>query len=287
MTSPSSYTIGRRQFPFTRTYIMGIVNVTPDSFSDGGLYLDPGRAVAHALRLIEQGADILDIGGESTRPRGKAYGEGSQPVSADEELKRILPVITALAGITDIPISVDTTKPFVAHEALAAGASMVNDISGFRSDPGMPAVIAQANATAVVMHMRGTPQTMAMDTAYADLFGEVHAGLKASVEAGRAAGITQIIVDPGIGFGKDAEGNLRLLNGLKEFLDLGCPILVGPSRKSFIGTVLGTPPEDRLEGTIAASVMAAARGARFLRVHDVYAVKRALRVADAILTAEG
>ncbi|HSQ75680.1 MAG TPA: dihydropteroate synthase, partial [Bacteroidota bacterium] len=196
-------------------------------------------------------------------------------------------VITTLAGITDIPISVDTTKPFVAREALAAGASMVNDISGFRLDPGMPAVIAQANATAVVMHMRGTPQTMAMDTAYADLFGEVHAGLKASVEAGRAAGITQIIVDPGIGFGKDAEGNLRLLNGLKVFLDLRCPILVGPSRKTFIGTILGTPPEDRLEGTIAACVMAAARGARFLRVHDVYAVKRALRVADARLTAEG
>jgi dihydropteroate synthase len=195
--------------------------------------------------------------------------------------------VSALTAVTDVPISVDTTKAFVARESLAAGAALISDISGFRVDPEMPSVIARAGASAVVMHMRGTPQTMAQDTAYADLFGEIRAALKESVETGRKAGITQIMVDPGIGFGKDAAGNFRLLNGLQEFAGLGCPILVGPSRKAFLGAVLGTPAEDRLEGTIAASVVAAARGARFVRVHDVYAVKRAVRVADAILTAEG
>jgi dihydropteroate synthase len=287
MTSPNSYAIGRRQFRFTRTYVMGIVNVTPDSFSDGGLYLDPGRAVAHALVLVEQGADILDIGGESTRPRGSVYGEGARDVSAGEELKRILPVISALAAATDVPISVDTTKAEVAREALSAGAVLVNDVSGFRMDPDMPSVIAKADAATVLMHMRGTPQTTGLDTRYTDLFGEIHQDLQKSIEVGRDAGIDHIIIDPGIGFGKDAAGNLRLLNGLEHFADLGCPILVGPSRKAFLGAVLGLPAEDRLEGTIAACVVAAVRGARFVRVHDVLAVKRALQVADAILTAEG
>lgn len=266
---------------------MGIVNVTPDSFSDGGLYIDADKAIAHALRLVEEGADILDVGGESSRPKSTAYGQGAMPVTAEEELQRILPVISALARLTDVPLSVDTTKSKVAREALAAGASIVNDISGFRMDPSLPGVIAAANAAAVVMHMRGTPQTMQQDTEYADLFGEIRAALQASVAAGRNAGISRIIIDPGIGFGKDAKGNLRLLNGLRAFADLECPIMVGPSRKAFIGAVLDAPVGDRLEGTIAASVLAAARGAQFIRVHDVRAVKRALRVADAILTAEG
>ena len=266
---------------------MGIVNVTPDSFSDGGLYFDADKAIAHALHLVEEGADILDIGGESSRPKGSAYGQGAEPIPAEEELRRILPVLSALTGLTDVPLSVDTYKSAVAREALAAGASIVNDISGFRMDPALPGVIAAANAAAVVMHMRGTPQTMQQNTEYADLFGEIRAALQLSIAAGRNAGITRIIIDPGIGFGKDPEGNLRLLNGLQAFADLDCPIMVGPSRKAFIGAVLDAPVGDRLEGTIAASVLAAARGARFIRVHDVRAVKRALRVADAILTAEG
>ncbi len=266
---------------------MGIVNVTPDSFSDGGLYFDPEKAIAHALRLVEEGADILDIGGESSRPKGTAYGSGSAPVPAEEELRRILPVISALSRLTDVPLSVDTSKASVAGEALAAGAAIVNDISGFRMDPALPGVIARANAAAVVMHMRGTPETMQQDTEYDDLFGEIRSALKESITTGEAAGISRIIVDPGIGFGKDTAGNLRLLNGLHEFAELGYPILVGPSRKAFLGAVLGTPVQDRLEGTISSSVLAAARGARFIRVHDVLAVHRALRVADAILTAEG
>jgi dihydropteroate synthase len=284
MTGPPSITLGRRAFPLTHTYVMGIVNVTPDSFSDGGLYAETGQAIAHALRLVEDGADILDIGGESTRPRGRSYGEGAIPVTADEEIARIGPVIKALAEKTDVPISVDTYKSAVAAEALQAGATIVNDISGFRMDPALPAVIARAGAAAVVMHMRGTPQTMQQDTHYDDLIGEVREALRVSVAVGKAAGIERILVDPGIGFGKDARGNLELLAGLREFAVLGCPVLVGPSRKAFIGAVLGTPVEDRLEGTIAACILAAAAGARFVRVHDVRAVRRALSVADAILT---
>ena len=263
---------------------MGIVNVTPDSFSDGGLYAETGQAIAHALRLVEEGADILDIGGESTRPRGQSYGDGARPVTADEEIARVVPVISALVARTDVPISVDTYKSAVAAEALKAGAAIVNDISGFRMDSSLPGVIAQAGAAAVVMHMRGTPQTMQQDTLYDDLIGEVREALRVSVATGKAAGIERILVDPGIGFGKDARGNLRLLAGLREFAELGCPVLVGPSRKAFIGALLGTPVEDRLEGTIAACILAAAEGARFVRVHDVRALRRALCVADAILT---
>ena len=284
MTGPSSIVLGGRTFPLIKTYVMGIVNVTPDSFSDGGLYAETGEAVAHALRLVDEGADILDIGGESTRPRGQAYGEGSQPVSTLEEIRRVIPVIEALAQQTDVPLSVDTTKSEVAEAALQAGATIVNDISGFTLDPTLPHVIARAGAAAVVMHMRGTPRTMQQDTHYDDLFGEVLGSLRRSVEAGRAAGIDRIMVDPGIGFGKDARGSLTLLGGIDRFHEFGCPVLVGPSRKAFIGTILGTSIGDRVEGTIAACVLAAARGARFFRVHDVRAVRRALSVADAILT---
>jgi dihydropteroate synthase len=284
MTGPSSIVLGGRTFPLVKTYVIGIVNVTPDSFSDGGLYTETGEAVAHAMRLVDEGADILDIGGESTRPRSQAYGEGSQPVSSLEEIRRVVPVIQALAQQTDVPLSVDTTKSEVAEAALQAGATIVNDISGFRLDPSLPDVIARAGAAAVVMHMRGTPQTMQQDTHYDDLFGEILGSLRQSIAAGRAAGIDRIMVDPGIGFGKDARGNLRLLAGIDRFDELGCPVLVGPSRKAFIGTILGSAVGERLEGTIAACVLAAARGARFFRVHDVRAVRRALSVADAILT---
>ena len=189
MTGPPSITLGRRAFPLTHTYVMGIVNVTPDSFSDGGLYAETGQAIAHALRLVEDGADILDIGGESTRPRGRSYGEGATPVTVDEEIARIIPVISALAEQTDVPISVDTYKSAVAAEALKAGATIVNDISGFRMDPALPEVIGRAGAAAVVMHMRGTPQTMQQDTHYDDLIGEVREALRVSVAAGNAAGI--------------------------------------------------------------------------------------------------
>ncbi len=287
MARPEPFTLGGRTYAFERTYVMGIVNVTPDSFSDGGKYLDSEKAVEHALQLVADGADILDIGGESSRPRGTAYGGGAEPVSEKEELRRILPVIRALAGVTDVPISVDTYKGRVAREALAAGATIVNDISGFGFDPDMPAVIAHAGASAVVMHMRGTPKTMQQNTHYDDLFGEIAGFLVSCVNRARSAGIRQVMVDPGIGFGKSAEDNVRLLAGLSRFSALGCPVLVGPSRKAFLGAILGTPVEDRLEGSIAACVLAAARGAQCVRVHDVGPVKRALTVADAIITVEG
>ncbi len=284
MTGSSSIVLGGRTFPLVKTYVVGIVNVTPDSFSDGGLYAETGEAVAHAMRLVDEGADILDIGGESSRPRGAAYGIGANTVSAVEEIRRVVPVIQTLAQQTDVPISVDTTKAEVAEAALQAGATIVNDISGFTLDPALPEVVARAGAAAIVMHMRGTPQTMQQNTHYDDLFGEILQSLGASVERGRAAGIERMLVDPGIGFGKDARGNLRLLAGIDRFAALGCPVLVGPSRKAFIGTILGTEVADRVEGTIAACVLAAARGVRFFRVHDVRAVRRALSVADAILS---
>jgi dihydropteroate synthase len=260
--------------------------VTPDSFSDGGVYRDPDRAVQHGLAMVEEGADFIDVGGESTRPRGAVYGDGAKPVSAEEEADRVLPVIRELVRQTDIPISIDTYKAAVACEALAAGACIVNDISGFTLDPAMPAVVADARASAVVMHMRGTPQTMQRDTHYDDLFGEILNSLQTSLQKGRAAGITQLIVDPGIGFGKTNVDNLRLLAGADRFRELGVPVLVGPSRKGFIGDILGTAVNDRLEGTLAASVVCAGRGANILRVHDVRAVKRALLIADAIYHAQ-
>lgn len=284
MTGSSSIVLGGRTFPLVKTYVVGIVNVTPDSFSDGGLYAETGEAVAHAMRLVDEGADILDIGGESSRPRGAAYGVGAHSVSPVEEIRRVVPVIQTLAQQTDVPISVDTTKSEVAEAALQAGATIVNDISGFTLDPALPEVVGRAGAAAIVMHMRGTPQTMQQNTHYDDLFGEIISTLRTSVERGRAAGIERILVDPGIGFGKDARGNLRLLAGIDRFSELGCPVLVGPSRKAFIGTILGTEVADRVEGTIAACVLAAARGVRFFRVHDVRAVRRALSVADAILS---
>jgi dihydropteroate synthase len=281
------YRFGAHWWDFsTRTYVMGVLNVTPDSFSDGGAYLDPDAAVQRGLEMVDEGVDCIDIGGESTRPRGVKYGEGAKPVSAGEEADRVLPVIRELASRTDIPISIDTYKAAVARQALAAGACIVNDVSGFSLDPAMPRVVAEAGASAVVMHMRGTPQTMQRDTRYEDLFGEILASLQVSLRKGREAGITQLIVDPGIGFGKTGTDSLRLIAGAERFQEFGVPVLMGPSRKGFLGDILGTPVDDRLEGTLAAAVVCAGRGVNILRVHDVRAVKRALQVADAIYHAQ-
>ena len=281
-----SLRLGRVSLDYSvRTLIMGIVNVTPDSFSDGGRFCDAGEAVAHALRLVEDGADILDIGGESTRPRGSAYGEGAAPVSEAEELRRILPVIDRLEGSARVPISVDTTKAEVARRALEAGAAMVNDISGFHFDRRMPEVVAEAGAAAVIMHVKGTPQTMQQDPRYDDLFGEILQYLGEGLERGRQAGVQEMVVDPGLGFGKTVRDNYRLLAGLGRFRALGRPILIGPSRKSFLGAPLGLPVGERLEASLAALVAGILAGASIIRVHDVREARRAATIADAVRAA--
>jgi dihydropteroate synthase len=277
------YRFGRKEMDLgARTYVMGILNVTPDSFSDGGKYATLERAVDGALAMIEVGADLIDIGGESTRPRGGAYGEGSEPVSEEEEIRRVLPVIERLVGRTDVPLSVDTYKSGVARRALEAGAVVVNDISGFRFDPAMPAVVASAGASAVLMHIQGTPKTMQQHPAYDDLIGEVTAYLRESLRRGREHGVRQMLVDPGLGFGKTLEHNLRLIRGIGSFRSLGVPVLIGPSRKTFIGTLLNAGIEDRLEGSLAATVACVLYGANVVRVHDVREAKRAVTIADAI-----
>lgn len=259
-----------------RTHIMGIVNVTPDSFSDGGRFLDPSAAVDHALRLAAEGADILDIGGESTRP-------GAEAVDAATEIARTAPVIRALRKRTDIPVSIDTTKSETARAALDAGADIVNDVSALRFDPGLAEVARQHDAPVILMHMQGVPRTMQENPRYADLFGEIGDFFAERIAAARAAGITQILIDPGIGFGKSLRHNLELIDGLHRLLPLELPIVVGTSRKSFIGRLTGAEAGERLEGTIASSVLAAERGAHILRVHDVGPLRRALQVCDAIL----
>lgn len=257
------------------TLIMGILNVTPDSFSDGGRYFDASQALSHAGMLIDDGADILDVGGESSRP-------GSDPVSLDEELRRVVPVVGALAGSCGVPLSIDTTKPEVAEECLRHGARIVNDIAGLR-DPEMIGVVARYNAAVVVMHMRGTPKTMQSEPAYDDLIGEIKQFLAERVSAAREAGVADIAVDPGIGFGKTAAHNFEILRRLDEFQSLGCPVLAGPSRKSFLGSLDGRKDAgERLEATLAAAVISAMKGAAVVRVHDVAACHRALQVADAV-----
>ncbi len=257
---------------------MGVVNVTPDSFSDGGRFLDPQRAANHGLKLISEGADILDVGGESTRP-------GARPVSESEELERVIPVIRSLRRSTDIPLSIDTTKAAVASAALDEGADIVNDISALRSDPGMARIIAGAGAGVILMHMQGTPLTMQRAPHYDDLVDEIRSFLQERTETAASSGIPEegIIIDPGIGFGKTCEHNLTLLRSLEAFTDLGRPLCIGLSRKSFIGKVLDLPVEERLEGTIAAAVLSISLGASILRVHDVREVTRAVQLAEAIL----
>jgi dihydropteroate synthase len=264
-----------------KTQMMGVLNVTPDSFSDGGRFDSLERALAQATAMVHQGADILDIGGESTRP-------GSQPVSEAEELQRVVPVIRALRDQTlfdKTPISVDTMKAAVARAAIESGADFVNDVSGGMADPEMLAVVADLGCPIVLMHMRGTPNTMQQMTDYGDVVVEVRDRLEALVNRAVAAGVLRdrIAVDPGIGFAKTAMQNLPLLRELRSFHTLGCPLLVGVSRKSFIGAILDRPdPKDRLWGTAAACTVAIAGGADILRVHDVAEMADVRSIADAI-----
>ena len=259
------------------TKLMGVVNVTPDSFSDGGLYLDPEAAVAHGRELVEAGAEILDVGGESTRP-------GAEAVPEVEELRRVVPVVRGLRDL-GCRISVDTSKTRVAEAALDAGAEIVNDVTALRGDPEMAALCAERGATVVLMHMLGDPRTMQDDPRYGDVVAEVRSFLAERLEAASAAGIAEgrVWLDPGIGFGKTPAHHMELLRRLGELRELGRPLVVGTSRKSFIGRVDGSPAGERLGGTIASSVIAAAEGADVLRVHDVAEMRQALAVATAIL----
>ncbi|MEQ8753650.1 MAG: dihydropteroate synthase [Coleofasciculus sp. G1-WW12-02] len=261
-----------------RTYLMGVLNVTPDSFSDGGEFNTPEAALTQAQRLVDAGVDILDIGGQSTRP-------GSEEVSEAAELQRVLPVIKAVRSSLSVPISVDTTRASVAKEAVAVGADMVNDISGGTFDPDMFPVVAQLRVPIILMHIRGTPQTMQKLTDYHNLIDEIYQFLEGQIRAAINAGIvrSRLIIDPGIGFAKTAEQNVQLLQQLSAFRYLGVPILVGVSRKSFIGRILNQPdPKQRVWGTAAACCAAIASGSDILRVHDVSEMHDVCRVADAI-----
>lgn len=256
---------------------MGILNVTPDSFSDGAAFLDTGRAVERALEMEAEGADIIDVGGESTRPF-------SAPVDEQEELRRVIPVIEQLAGRLGIPLSVDTWKSSVAREALRAGAEIVNDVSGCTFDPAMFGVVASAGAGLVLMHTRGRPQAMQLETAYLSLIPEIMDYLRERIERAESQGIPRerVVADPGIGFGKSVEGNLEILRRLREFATLGRPLLIGTSRKSFIGKVLGREVDDRLYGTAATVALAVAGGASIVRVHDVRPMRDVALMAHAV-----
>ncbi len=257
---------------------MGILNVTPDSFSDGGLFFEKDKAIEHGLRMFSEGANIIDVGGESTRP-------GSDPVPADVELKRVLPVISGLRKHTRNLISVDTSKSEVAIAALAEGANIINDVTALRNDPKMLSVAAQTDAPVILMHMKGTPKTMQRRPTYKNVIVEIKAFLEKQIQLAIKNGIKKenIILDPGIGFGKRFEDNLTLIRNLSDFATLDQPILVGISRKSFIGKILDVPPREREEGTLASAVISVIQGAHILRVHDVAPIKRAILVAEAIL----
>jgi dihydropteroate synthase len=259
--------------PFARTLVMGIVNVTPDSFSDGGRYLDSGAAVAHALQLEAEGADLLDIGGESTRP-------GAEPVDAEEECRRVLPVIEAIVKQARAPVSIDTRKSEVMLRAADAGARIINDVSALAHDQGSLSAAAQTKLPVILMHAQGDPRTMQNDPRYDDVVLDVYDWLEARVAACEQAGIPRdrLIVDPGIGFGKTLAHNLSLLASLSIFHGLGCPVLLGASRKTFIGKLLGVRPSDRLPGSLAAALVGAEQGAQIVRVHDVAATRQALAV---------
>ncbi len=259
----------------SRTHIMGVLNVTPDSFSDGGKFFEPQRALDWAMQMVEEGADFIDIGGESTRP-------GSEPVPVEEEFRRTVPVVAELAKRLRVPISIDTYKSEVASAALDAGATIVNDISAGRFDPALLPIVARHKATIVLMHMKGTPKTMQENPSYGNVTEEVRDFLQNRAEVCRNEGIDQIIVDPGIGFGKQLYHNLALLRELHALVEVGYPVLVGPSRKSFIGMILDLPVEERLEGTAAAVAASILYGAHIVRVHDVRAMKRVAKVTDAI-----
>lgn len=260
-----------------QTRVMAILNITPDSFSDGGRLMTPDQVEERGRALVDEGADLLDIGGESTRP-------GSEPVSEAEELARVLPVIRALRPL-GLPISIDTRNAGVARAAVEAGAVIINDVSGLRHDPAMARTAAELGVGLILMHSRATPRDMQADPRYDDLIGEVTRELRAACRVAEAAGVApeRIVVDPGLGFAKTADHNLRLMQSLPELAaDTGKPLLLGASRKSFIGRVLNLPVDDRLEGSVAVAVAAALAGAHIVRVHDVRATARAVRMADAI-----
>jgi dihydropteroate synthase len=278
--SRAHYTIRCRKRTFTlgkRTLLMGVLNVTPDSFSDGGLFFDKKTAIAHGLKMVEEGADFIDIGGESTRP-------GSKPLGLDEELRRVIPVIESLAKEVDAPISIDTYKSAVAKKAIEAGAQIINDISGLNLDPSLSQVAAKEDVPLVLMHIRGNPETMQKKIHYDSLFSEIIQYLRNSIQRAESAGVDpeQIIIDPGIGFGKTVEDNLLILKNLQEFKILGKPLLLGTSRKSFIGKILNADVTGRLEGTLSSIVVGALNGAHIIRCHDVLQAKRAIAITDAV-----
>ena len=271
---------------------MGILNVTPDSFYDGGRYQDVNDAVQRAMNMISEGAQIIDIGGASSRPAGRIYGTGAAPVSATEEIRRILPVVSAIAdGAPEIIMSIDTFRLEVAEAALEAGAHIINDITGLRSEPEIAELAASAQAPLIIMHAVGLPGAMTHEHAYACVEESVYKFLDETVEQARVAGVSDVIVDPGFGFGKSISDNLRILNRLDQLVPLNCPIMVGISRKSTIGAALSTndlpaPVEDRLSGTLGATAAAVVRGAHIVRTHDVKPTVEMLRVLDAVVSEE-
>jgi len=278
--SKTQYTIRCRKRTLSlgkRTLLMGVLNITPDSFSDGGLFFDKEKAISHGLGMVEQGVDIIDIGGESTRP-------GSKPLELEEELRRVIPVIESIAAEVDVPISIDTYKAVVAQRAVEAGAEIINDISGLNFDPNLAKVASKEDIPLVLMHIRGTPETMQKNIHYDSLFSEILQYLKDSIHRAESAGLDpcQIIIDPGIGFGKTVEDNLYIIKNLFEFRVLGKPILLGTSRKSFIGKILNVEAGERLEGTLSSITVGVLNGANIIRCHDVLQAKRAIAVADAI-----
>ncbi|MBJ6799289.1 dihydropteroate synthase [Geomonas propionica] len=278
MIKAQTWELSRRSLSLERPQIMGILNVTPDSFSDGGRFFSVEAAVERAREMEREGADIIDIGGESTRPNAPA-------VTLQEELDRVLPVIEALKGRIAVPISIDTYKAGVARAACAAGAEIVNDVTGLMFDPEMAAAVAEADAGVVVMHTRGMPDTMQKDTGYDDLIADVTNYLAGCIELARNAGLPEerIAIDPGLGFGKSVQGNLELIKRLEAFLPLGRPILVGPSRKSFIGAITGKDGRERVYGTAAAVAMSIVHGATILRVHDVAAMRDVALMTRALI----
>lgn len=272
----------RRQFlkiDTGRTYIMGVLNVTPDSFYDKGRFFDKEKAVKHAIDMAREGADIIDVGGESTRP-------GAEDVDVERELGRVIPVVRAISERISVSISIDTRKAKVAEEALKAGACIVNDVSALNYDPGMAAVIAKYGVSCILTHMKGSPKDMQVNPAYGDVVKEIISTLEESIKKAKSSGITadKIIIDPGIGFGKTLEHNIEILKRLDEFKRLGYPICVGTSRKSFIGKMLNSDDSgDRLAGTLATCAIAVMKGAKILRVHDVKETVQAARVADSVI----
>ena len=260
-----------------QSLIMGILNVTPDSFSDGGKYFEKNTAIEHGLRMIENGADIIDIGGESTRPF-------SEPVSLDEELSRVIPVIEGIRKKSDVCISIDTTKSVVASKALNVGASIINDVSAMEVDPLMADVAIQFNCPLIIMHMKGTPKNMQDNPKYESLISDIKDYLVSRIDFALSKGVEQkkIIIDPGIGFGKTVENNFEIINNLNHFVELNFPVLLGASRKSFIGVSLNLPEKDRLEGSLAANVIGLQQGVKIFRVHDVSETNKALLIANKI-----